>query len=501
MGKSAIMQSLAEDKSHVLSDIKVGATVFFSNNGRQDSTKTITTMAYQFAAKLEPYRRFIQGEVTRDPSILRKSLSTQFARFIIEPFIHLQMLDHSSRVLIIIDGLDECDDPLELLDLVGDFCLTYPTSPIVWIVASRPEPHITSLFAQPKIAPAYEKEEILVDSNRAREDVERYLCDELKKIQMASISLQNLSRWPSEDDFLQIVCEADGLFVYASTVVMYINNPAYGNPVSQLEDILEVIRTGKKDAVPGKGHPMARLDALYAHILSKVPADVMVNTRKLLLLCLDEYWGDASFQFHCNMLRMARHTAYGATHHIHSIATIPGPAEASKSRLQLVHKSLEDYLKDYQRSGFSVDINSELQQLRAQCALRVVEEVPNGINFGGLSRHSLDGGIFRNGRGACERIFLSWPVDERCGESQDRQMRLDMYRESVWEVMCGFRRREATFQSLSCIQLLTRCFVEPPVDFPNPTLREIAFVSFCITLFDHCGAKVICRMNCAGMSC
>jgi hypothetical protein len=350
------MQSVAEDESNVLSDIIVGATIFFSTNGRQDGTKAITTIAYQLAVELEPYRLFVQNEVTRDPSLLQKSLSTQFSKFIIEPFIRRRLLEPYSRLLIIIDGLDECDDPLtqqELLELISGFCVTYPTSPVVWIVASRPEPHITAVFAQLKVVPAYEKEEILVDSNEAREDVERYLRDELKKVQMASIALQDLSQWPSECDFLKIAKASDGLFAYASTVVRYTNNAVYGDPASLLDDVLEIIDTGTKNNVPGKDHPMARLDALYTHIMSKIPADVMVYTRKLLLLCLDEEWTDFPFQLQCNLLGMTRNTAYGATHHIRSLARVPGPAEAANDRLEFFHKSFPDYLLDLDRSRSS----------------------------------------------------------------------------------------------------------------------------------------------------
>ncbi|KAF7760578.1 hypothetical protein Agabi119p4_11254 [Agaricus bisporus var. burnettii] len=479
VGKSAILQSVAEDKSGVLSDVITGATIFFSINGRQDGTKTILTIAYQVAVKLEPYRLFIKGEIARDPSLLQKSLSTQFKKFIVEPFITRRLLDPSSRLLIILDGLDECDDAFhqqELLGLITNFCTTYPASPVVWIVASRPEPHIMSFFSQPKIALAYEKEEILVDSNRAREDVERYLREMLKEVQLGSISLKRLSRWPSEDDFLKVAKAADGLFAYAATVVRYISDPTYGDPVSQLADVLEIIDTGTRKAVPGKDHPLARLDALYARILSKIPSDVMVNTRKLLILRFDEYWGDASFQFHCNMLGMAENVAYGATQLLSAIASVPGPAEAATHRLELFHKSFEDYLKDFDRSGFSLDINSELQQLRGQCALRVVGEAPDGINLDGLACDFFDGGIFKNGRGTGgSSISLSWPVDEHSGEGHLCQLRLDMYHESVWEVMCGFRRKDEAFQSLLCMHLLTTCFVETPCDFPNSTLRDIAF--------------------------
>jgi hypothetical protein len=105
VGKSAIMQMVAEETP-------ADASVFLSVNGRQDGTKTLNTIAYQLAAKYEPYRQFISKEISRDPTLLRKALPVQFQTFIINPFIHQHLFHPSDRFLVIIDGLDECDNPV-----------------------------------------------------------------------------------------------------------------------------------------------------------------------------------------------------------------------------------------------------------------------------------------------------------------------------------------------------------------------------------------------------
>jgi hypothetical protein len=73
----------------MLSAIVVGATIFFPINGHQDGIKGLTTIAYQLAVKLHSYRLFIQREVTNDSSLLRKSVSTQFKKFIVEPYLSI----------------------------------------------------------------------------------------------------------------------------------------------------------------------------------------------------------------------------------------------------------------------------------------------------------------------------------------------------------------------------------------------------------------------------
>ncbi|EKM76828.1 hypothetical protein AGABI1DRAFT_77917, partial [Agaricus bisporus var. burnettii JB137-S8] len=270
VGKSAIMQNVAESP---LPSVSNRASIFFSINGRNDGTKTIMTLAFQLATKCEPYRQFIEHEITRDPSLPQSSLPVQFKEFIIEPFVHHPQLNSLGRVLIIVDGLDECDKShtqRELLQLISDACLKYPSSPLVWIIASRPESHITSFFAQEDVRAVYEKEEILVDSDEARGDVEKFLRNELTRIQI-EFSLAPQSPWPPEQALWKLANAAGGLFVYADTVIKYIGDPTIGNPTLQLSDVIRVINAHPLPNVPKDDHPMARLDVLYAQILSKVP--------------------------------------------------------------------------------------------------------------------------------------------------------------------------------------------------------------------------------------
>jgi hypothetical protein len=146
VGKSAIMQSVTESP---LLKVASNASVFFSVNGRNDGTRAIMTLSYQFAAKSKVYRKAIEGQVADDPHLLQSSMTIQFDKFIIQPFIHNHDLNNAGRMLIIIDGLDECNDTrtqVELLCLISNLCTLHPSSPIVWLIASRPEPHHLFLF-------------------------------------------------------------------------------------------------------------------------------------------------------------------------------------------------------------------------------------------------------------------------------------------------------------------------------------------------------------------
>ncbi|XP_006463165.1 hypothetical protein AGABI2DRAFT_207812, partial [Agaricus bisporus var. bisporus H97] len=221
VGKSAIMQSVVESLELV---VNCHASIFFSINGRDNGTKAVATISYQLAVKSELYRQHIEKEITRDPALLRSSMAKQFLKLIVEPFIHNPRLNSAGHALIVIDGLDECKNPdtqLELLRLISDLCIEYPSSPLVWLIASRPEHHINAFFSQSNVAVAYEKEEIVVNSDEACADVERYLRDKLTEIKTKASDTVD-PRWPDEQDLWKLANAAGGLFAYADTAVRYI---------------------------------------------------------------------------------------------------------------------------------------------------------------------------------------------------------------------------------------------------------------------------------------
>jgi hypothetical protein len=411
-------------------------------------------------------------------------MSVQFHKFIIEPFIHHPQLNSAGRVLIIIDGLDECDKShtqRDLLQLISDFCLTYPSSPVVWIIASRPEHHITSFFARASVKTTYEKEEILVDSKQGRSDVERFLRIELMNIQN-EFSLD--PKWLSEPDFWKIANASGGLFVYAHVVIRYIGDSDIGNPTLQLRDVLKVIDAHPLPHGPGEEHPMALLDLLYSRILSKVPGRVRENTRKLLLALVIGWKPQfdkegRSFIVLCNWLGMTGDEAYAALRPLSSVLDIPGRDEARKKSLQYFHKSFLDYISDFSRSGFSRDIEREARQLDVPCTFRILEQAPDGIDVGDDLNYEVQGepsvGVLARGPGTGRNISLTWQLEadeESCWD--DDRTRLLVYKRAIGIVAEEIRHREQAFCTVPCIRAFTRFDI---LSENSQKSLEVAFVS------------------------
>ncbi|KAF9449273.1 hypothetical protein P691DRAFT_759216, partial [Macrolepiota fuliginosa MF-IS2] len=203
IGKSAILQTIAETASEATTSI-LGATLFFSRpNSRDDPKCVFITIAYRLAVRYPLYRQYIVGLLTIDPQLVEKSLAKQFETFIVQPFGVEQLLtEHHDTVLILLDGLDECNGDeaqCEIILLIGRFVLQYPTSPLIWLIASRPEPHIRDAFSEGELQRAYGQMRVLVDSDQGRRDVEKYLRDkfaDIRKKHRRSIP-SSLQQWPS----------------------------------------------------------------------------------------------------------------------------------------------------------------------------------------------------------------------------------------------------------------------------------------------------------------
>ncbi|EKM75182.1 hypothetical protein AGABI1DRAFT_132533 [Agaricus bisporus var. burnettii JB137-S8] len=477
VGKSAVMQSVVESLELQAS---CHASVFFSVNGRSDGTKAFITISYQFAAKFKLYRQLVERMIVGDPALLRASMAKQFFKLIAEPFIHNPQLNAAGRILIVIDGLDECGNPRtqqEILRLIFDLCITYPSSPLIWLIASRPEQHITSFFSRADVMPVYEKEEIEVDSDGARADVGRFLRDELKKIKEASDSVDQW--WPEERDLWKLADASGGLFAYAQAVVRYIGDSTIASPASQLSDVLNLIDNHSMTDVPPEDHPMAFLDALYARILSKVPPKIMINARRILLTLVSDGqvgWRlvPTNFLVLCNWLGMTPDEAYANVNHLRCVLQIPTRDAAHRECLQPFHKSFIDYISDSTRSSFSPNVRYEARQLMAQCAFRVLNEAPDGIDFGDVN-YEVRYGTMRGGLGTGDKISLTWQAGAENGWD-DNETRLSMYKLAIKEVIDGMQRRDSAFQSKLCVRPLITLFEEySHYVFPFDQLRELVF--------------------------
>jgi hypothetical protein len=388
VGKSAIIQSVAEEDA----DKKcLGATLFFSRPfARDDPSGVWPTISFQLAVKETSYRAYLQDEINNNPKLLKKGMREQFRKLIAEPFGQKQVIKPSRPLSIFLDGLDECrgeDSQVEIIQLITEFLKEYPAAPLVWVVASRPELHLTLAFERDITEDLHWRIYIPVDSDESCRDVEHYLRSELEGIRKKfPFAIPEELQWPKESDFLALANASSGLFIYATAIARFIGDPLTGDPISQLELILSIVK--KTLFSPLRyGNPLALLHMLYAQILELIPPASYPITRRILgFLLLERGYGtwtpkSTSFWALCNVLEIKQNVAYGSLHKLHSVLHIPTPEIAFSSSIRIFHASFSDFLSDPLASGkFCIEEEETLSDLW-QCQLRILQQT----NLSGMS--------------------------------------------------------------------------------------------------------------------
>ena len=280
-GKSAIARNIAErcDLEKILL-----AAFFFSRSDptRSNPKSLIATIAYQITTNLPETRGKMVASIDRDPLIFARSFEAQVEALIVGPLSELLDAGHfstpSSRRLIIIDGLDECDTPAvqcKVLDVISLFFQKYRL-PFLILVASRPERHLIHSF---NIGPLREFHTTLAldDTYQPYDDIRLFLADNFKLIKDTHPMKTHLDpSWPSINLLERLVCKSSGHFIYASTIMKYVSSLRH-LPPSRLDVVLKI-------QPPRHAHdtPFGELDELYRHILSTIEA----TSRETVLLII-----------------------------------------------------------------------------------------------------------------------------------------------------------------------------------------------------------------------
>lgn len=391
-GKSAIAQTAAEACAK---NLTLAASFFFHGApGRNAAERLVPSIAFQIATRVPEKRVQIGNLVEEDLSILHKPMDIQFKKLILPLFvsappnkIRANMISAHPRLpyVVIIDGLDECKGDNNQRDVVRHIGnLTHLNDiPLRFVVVSRPEPQIEESF-RCLVIPSYNIS--LGDrsySSQARSDIRTYLrhgFDQIYQKRHHDISTEHF--WPSEDTMSMLVKKAEGAFVYASTVLKYIDDADF-YPEDRLREIL--------DTPPGLA-PFAQLDHLYRRILGASP-----NPKHLLqVLTIISLFNQSVSPAHeqnkirlCSLntgdmevfLRLRQGAVAMVLRRMHSIVKAPGSTYAS-----FWHKSFPDFLHNKERAGeFFIDV----QEGNAFIAQRLLKFIRHATRTNHLPQTSL----------------------------------------------------------------------------------------------------------------
>lgn len=398
VGKSAIAQTCAEELKHMK---KLGAAFFFlisrrdklQISGQDDPQRFFPSIAYQLSTIHPPYRCLIDKKIGRDKTLVNKALSFQFQYLIEEPLQELasQGRGINQRTVIVVDGLDECeraDAQTEIIRIVGR-AASDRTLPLCWAFFSRPEPHIEATFSRPSISPHCHTVFLPISRDADRE-IELYLqigFENILKCRNAPVETQ----WPSIEDMAVLVSAASGSFIYATTVLRFVDHLSLPGPQKRLCILIDTILKRRKHE-PHAGASVeglfAELDAFYTLILQHIPKEIFSSVH--LLLAVVCWGGRRSVIFVANLLGLSKEEFQTVCNHASAVVGLKDPGKDleldpaidttctymqvnrdvfgklySPVRLDLggtvnfYHKSFSDFLLDPARSGPYCVKNSE----------------------------------------------------------------------------------------------------------------------------------------------
>ncbi|KAJ2925437.1 hypothetical protein H1R20_g11654, partial [Candolleomyces eurysporus] len=160
--------------------------------------------------------------------------------------------------IIVVDGLDECEDKQGVVDFIDhtlEFFKRHPSIPLRFFIASRVEEHIRSRLDNDGVVFGD------LNSHSADNDIEMFLQASFQEAAVKDRVIKSYVRangeWPTKPDMNKLIRHIKGSFVLASTIFKFIVKPATDEDPSTPMDRLPL-------AFETNG-----LDGLYAQTLAR----------------------------------------------------------------------------------------------------------------------------------------------------------------------------------------------------------------------------------------
>ncbi|KAJ7634341.1 hypothetical protein FB45DRAFT_789482, partial [Roridomyces roridus] len=348
IGKSAIAQQFAASCHH---RSQLGGSFFFKRGSAGCGTwrNLVPTLAYQLNVSFPQLGPLIQHAVETDKLVLGKAMRHQLEKLFIQPFRDAPPL--ASRPILVIDGLDECEDRSAQTTLIHALIdiLRSGDAPLHILICSRSEAHLREVFEAPESLDVCRGLEIWANA-AASADIRRYLTEEFSRIYHTHNARGTVlgKNWPGEDTIEHLVKKSSGTFIYASTVLRYVDDE-YSHPAKRLKTVCNLDPAS-----------LTALDDLYTQILSAIPN--RPTLLRLLHIC-------ATMIGRCDpedvdiVLQMPQGTSRALLRGLHAVVQVaPVDMIRPQKPIQFLHASFGDFLMDPQRSSsFSVS-GEELQK-------------------------------------------------------------------------------------------------------------------------------------------
>jgi hypothetical protein len=261
-GKSTIARTFCERTAH---DVYL-ASFFISQHAadRRDALGIFHTLVYQLALRNQDMRQAVCEVLRAEAGLLQEGLRSQISKLLPPLLLHVPI---HAQVLIVIDALDECDKDDygraagELIPLLMRTLRAAPQRAHL-LITSRDGFSIQDMFCK-VTSDAADLCLHDIDNSLVQDDLRLYFRYHLRRIALQNTDLR-ADDWPGKTAFEELLYRTGLLFVYAATVVRFLDNPAFDSS-EQLQRILS------EDARSAVG-TYRMLDTLYTTVLATVPS-------------------------------------------------------------------------------------------------------------------------------------------------------------------------------------------------------------------------------------
>ncbi|CAE6540057.1 unnamed protein product [Rhizoctonia solani] len=343
-GKTTIAYSFAR----ALRDYQKPTASFFCSGMDpecRDVKKIIPTIAHQLANLSPEFRRQLGGLLKKNPSLaVLNDIPHQFTNLLKAPFEGVTR--GSNDIIVLIDALDECDDLGQVGSFLDQLAKCIEGLPLKFLVTSRPEAWIRR-----KMQPAHSSElaqSIIslhdMDRSSVQGDIKLYLRQELEFMRLPDQELE----------LLALQCGA--LFIYAATLVRYINPVGKSVPSHQrLSSVLQLgVQSSPLTPKAQKDLNLSKeMDALYALVVnnaldSDLGEDEKSKVRIVLwtVLCAKEPISITTIAALCGLENGANDLTF-ALERLRSVIYAP----QTSGLVSVFHASFPDFMFDKDRSN------------------------------------------------------------------------------------------------------------------------------------------------------
>jgi len=340
-GKSTLSHTIAEYYSRPNKNL-LAASFFFSRGYLSNSDILFQTIAFQLGLQHSVLQQAIASAIIADMTIF-DTKANQLERLILDPVSEMAPF-LPSRLVVVIDALDECDSDdaaSDVIKLLATSLSSYDALPLRFLVTCRPEKHLYNLFMQPSISPvAYPLDLSAFD---ARRDISLYITDELGELLNST-------------DIAFLVQFSEGLFIAASTLVRFLKP----SPTLRLQEV-------RSDGLSG-------LDNLYRLIMTRAMRDVTLpreqDSFRIIIATIILASARLSMQALLDLLHLHQEIKELVLDGLRSVIHVPGTPNGV---VHAFHSSFHDFLVNpkYNKTPWFIDVATYHGVLARSCLERM----------------------------------------------------------------------------------------------------------------------------------